>query len=347
MNKQSITKYAVATVLGLGVVLGVSSLQAAWTTPPSAPPGSNVDAPINVGANSQSKLGQLFINTDANTPFTTGLQVFGKSIFNGTVQILSGTPGANKVLTSDATGNASWATPTGGSAGTWGKIFTYHTPATFSSGVSNWINISLPSGNTMTAAAVRYGGLANTAMTNGEATIGEFRDAQTYVEVDTANSRLKVHLIGDDHVTPYTGTTGIIDLYLTIYTGSPSGGGGGSASPVLLDAPTVLYSRTTQVADSAQSGTIQAGTTAGVPAGAKSVLLYGKVDENSTGVTRYIRFKQPLQTNWKNLVYSLSPLYGVENSVSVPLDTNGQLNWQISASAAPEDYRLEIQGYEL
>ncbi len=116
MNKQSITKYAVAIVLGLGVVLGVSSLQAAWTTPAGAPPGSNVDAPVNVGATSQSKLGQLFINTDANTPFTVGLSVFGKAIFNGGVQILSGA-GANKILTSDANGNATWTTPSSGGGG--------------------------------------------------------------------------------------------------------------------------------------------------------------------------------------------------------------------------------------
>jgi hypothetical protein len=40
-------------------------------------------------------------------------------------------------------------------------------------------------------------------------------------------------------------------------------------------------------------------------------------------------------------------MYGVDNSVWVPLDSSGKLDWQISASTAPEDYRLEIQGYEV
>lgn len=43
------------------------------------------------------------------------LQVDGTSWFNGTVQIVDGSQGLNKVLTSDASGLASWQTPSGGS----------------------------------------------------------------------------------------------------------------------------------------------------------------------------------------------------------------------------------------
>ena len=73
---------------------------------------------INVGLNSQSKLGQLFINTSISNPYAVGLSVFGQAIFNGTVQIKSGTPGLGKVLTSDAAGNVSWQTAASTGGGT-------------------------------------------------------------------------------------------------------------------------------------------------------------------------------------------------------------------------------------
>lgn len=112
-NTQILIK-RVATLVGLSLgafaVVAVAQV-GTWNPPTQTPPNGNVPAPINAGLNSQSKLGQLFINTDLTAPYATGLSVFGKSIFNGQVQILSGTPGANKVLISDAQGNATWGTP--------------------------------------------------------------------------------------------------------------------------------------------------------------------------------------------------------------------------------------------
>lgn len=72
-----------AVVLSLGV-----SYVYAWVGPPNAPsdctnpafPGCS--APLNVGDNSQSKLGQLRINTDLSTPYATGLFVSGDAIFD-------------------------------------------------------------------------------------------------------------------------------------------------------------------------------------------------------------------------------------------------------------------------
>ena len=76
-----------------------------WRNPTAEPPGGNADAPINVSAEGQTKEGALSILNafDSNT-----LAVFGDAFFGTTVQIAGGSPGLNKVLTSDAEGVASW-----------------------------------------------------------------------------------------------------------------------------------------------------------------------------------------------------------------------------------------------
>ncbi len=108
-----IKQYSIAMLLGLGMVLGVSTLQAAWTAPPDPPPTQNIAAPLNVGLNTQSKLGQLFINTDTAAPYALGLRVFGQAEFEGKVVAKNGlqmtqNAGDSKFLRSDSTGNASW-----------------------------------------------------------------------------------------------------------------------------------------------------------------------------------------------------------------------------------------------
>ncbi len=61
-------------VLTLGISISVQSLIAAWQAPTSAPPGSNVAAPLNVGNQTQAKTGLLkaegglVIETRTNTP---------------------------------------------------------------------------------------------------------------------------------------------------------------------------------------------------------------------------------------------------------------------------------------
>ena len=100
-------------IVALVLAAGVSYISA-WTGPLSSPPNCTTgnpgcDAPLNVGLNSQSKLGQLFVNTSVSNPYAVGLAVWGSSIFNGSVQINSGSPAANKVLVaSDASGTVSW-----------------------------------------------------------------------------------------------------------------------------------------------------------------------------------------------------------------------------------------------
>ena len=112
-------KYLASALIGLAVIIGAASIQAAstWTAPSTAAPGGNADAPINVGLNSQSKLGQLLVNTDISNPFTVGLDVWGKTILNGGLQVGSAsaiTPGS--VLTAaNANGDATWQAGANGS----------------------------------------------------------------------------------------------------------------------------------------------------------------------------------------------------------------------------------------
>ncbi|MEK7641860.1 MAG: glycine-rich domain-containing protein [Patescibacteria group bacterium] len=90
------------TLIILGFLLGASALSAvaAWTAPGCAPTGCNTDAPINASSSPQTKYGPLTLNF--SNIYAIGLKVLGS------VQIVDGTQGAGKVLTSDASGIASW-----------------------------------------------------------------------------------------------------------------------------------------------------------------------------------------------------------------------------------------------
>ena len=72
-----------------------------WTTPSATPPSSNLPAPINVSSTEQTKAGNLIIGGNLTT---TGLKMTTGA-------------GADKVLISDASGLASWATSS--DADTW------------------------------------------------------------------------------------------------------------------------------------------------------------------------------------------------------------------------------------
>ncbi len=104
----------------------------AWTAPTQAPPGGNTSAPLNTSATDQYKGGgagttgglgiEGLIRGYTNAIFdgsvgigTTDVSA-AKFTVVGTVKITGGVPGGGKVLTSDASGLASWET-TGGSSG--------------------------------------------------------------------------------------------------------------------------------------------------------------------------------------------------------------------------------------
>ena len=134
-------------LLGAGIIYAQTA--GSWTPPTDIPPAGNVPAPVNIGNNQQWKLGQLNVNTNTDGTtgtYATGFTTWGKSIFNGQVdiaadtvtpnsmrlvnngksqfkdtayfdgqiQIKGGSPGVGKVLTStDTNGLASWVTPAG------------------------------------------------------------------------------------------------------------------------------------------------------------------------------------------------------------------------------------------
>lgn len=114
--KLNITQTIKILILALILAVGAQYALADWTPAPAGAPANNVDAPVNVSTYLQKKLGALWVNTSSSDPNVVGFVSFGQSVFNGPVKIIDGTQGANKVLTSDADGLASWA-PSGGTHG--------------------------------------------------------------------------------------------------------------------------------------------------------------------------------------------------------------------------------------
>ncbi|OGI95757.1 hypothetical protein A2917_00365 [Candidatus Nomurabacteria bacterium RIFCSPLOWO2_01_FULL_42_17] len=127
MKKHLLTALGTLT---LGLIIGASaiSVMADWTNPPSSPPNENTPAPLNVGGIGQTKQASLWLKglNDAGQTLANGLIVENGNVGIGviapaakldvsgqtktsTFQMTTGA-GANKVLTSDASGNASWAT---------------------------------------------------------------------------------------------------------------------------------------------------------------------------------------------------------------------------------------------
>ncbi len=117
------TKSFALIIAVLALSLGAVYLALGFTEPSVAPPAGNVPAPLNVGSSGQSKSGGLILNTGGaayglivdkgnvgiGTPSpTVKLEVAGQ------VKITGGAPGTGKVLTSDASGLASWQTAAAG-----------------------------------------------------------------------------------------------------------------------------------------------------------------------------------------------------------------------------------------
>ncbi|MEN9913289.1 MAG: hypothetical protein RLY66_697 [Candidatus Parcubacteria bacterium] len=102
------SKIISSTLVILGFVLGATALSAiaAWTAPSSGctPPTCNTEAPIHVGAGSQSKLGLLTLQSNLTDAFglavANGIKIVDASVTAGTA--------SGKVLTSDASGIGTW-----------------------------------------------------------------------------------------------------------------------------------------------------------------------------------------------------------------------------------------------
>lgn len=94
-------------VVMVGLILGISpQFVRAWTEPMEAPPGGNVGAPVNTGANTQWKGVLGDITKMGSLGIWGSLETYGFKMLTGA--------GAGKVLTSDANGVGSWQAGSGG-----------------------------------------------------------------------------------------------------------------------------------------------------------------------------------------------------------------------------------------
>jgi len=97
--------YFYSNLLAWGLVLLLAANYVfGWITPSGNPPTSNLPAPINISSTNQSKEGYLAVGTSAAPSYPLDvagtIQTIGLKISTGA--------GVDKVLTSDASGIASW-----------------------------------------------------------------------------------------------------------------------------------------------------------------------------------------------------------------------------------------------
>jgi hypothetical protein len=126
MFYSNLSKTIALAVGVLATVFLIGYFVFAWTEPTQPPPGGNVPAPINVGNDTQYKSGALGIGGLFQTDGETHLAITDGDVGIGTtapgaklevagqIKITGGSPGTGKVLTSDASGLASWQTAPGG-----------------------------------------------------------------------------------------------------------------------------------------------------------------------------------------------------------------------------------------
>lgn len=127
----------IISVVALGVVLSANMAFAAWQGPPTTgtPPTNctagypGCDSPLNVSLTTQTKQGTLTVgagstvaaprdliignNTVGNTIIRNG-SIYPDIVITPALRLTGNGAGANKILTSDASGNATWKTPSGG-----------------------------------------------------------------------------------------------------------------------------------------------------------------------------------------------------------------------------------------
>lgn len=158
--------------VGAGAIIIAFGLQYAmaqtWSGAPSNPPTcpsttAGCNAPINVGSSYQAKSGGLALGTSTVQSSMLDVEGIGylQSLILGknsgsTFQYLDGNQAAGKVLTSDASGNASWATPPAGGSSNGFVFINPIVVASIPQGTTEpWTSVSLSSlGVPATASAV-------------------------------------------------------------------------------------------------------------------------------------------------------------------------------------------------
>lgn len=119
MNQK--TKLAISSLVFVALFALSINAFAVFTPPTSNPGGGNIETPLNSGDALQSKAGGGLVLGYLRI---LGLTLIGGNLeVAGTVKILGGAPGLNKVLVSDDVGIASWVDPStlpgwGGTPGT-------------------------------------------------------------------------------------------------------------------------------------------------------------------------------------------------------------------------------------
>ena len=105
---------SIKSIIAALILVGGISYALAWSGPVNNPPDNgSINAPINTSSNIQAKGGTALAGSLLNvngTLSSNSLAIFGNSIFSGTVQFSSGAA-VGKVLTSNASGVASWQSP--------------------------------------------------------------------------------------------------------------------------------------------------------------------------------------------------------------------------------------------
>ena len=160
--------------VGAGAIIIAFGLQYAmaqtWSGAPSNPPTcpsttAGCNAPINVGSSYQAKSGGLALGTSTVQSSMLDVEGIGylQSLILGknsgsTFQYLDGNQAAGKVLTSDASGNASWATPPAGGSSNGFVFINPIVVASIPQGTREpWTRVSLSSlGVPATASAVIF-----------------------------------------------------------------------------------------------------------------------------------------------------------------------------------------------
>lgn len=265
LNKSFILKTA---ILSLIAVLGISVnfVFAQWSPPSEGPTGGNVHVPLNVGPIGQIKQAGLnlitgtaqnafFIETDQSSMVVKRSGNVGigttnpgaRLEVNGKVKITDGTQGDGKVLTSDANGLASWATPSGGlPSGTNGQTLRHNGSAWIGSSniFNNGTNVGI--GTTNPGAKLDVNGTA-------QAYRLKFRNSNDIPQFDNTS---RILVVGNDGDIGYRNPGD--------WTGG--GGGGGGSTPNLQQVTDVGKSTTNDIRIATSSGSL-AGVTFGTGAG--------------------------------------------------------------------------------
>jgi len=149
------------------------SVFAQWQDPTAAPTLGNAQPPINVGSILQYKAGSI-VADGLRAALSLITDLASVATFNGQIKITSGTPGAGKVLTSDATGIASWVTPSVSSQWTTSGSNIYYNTGNVGIGTTNpqWGKLVLSGADVI---ANNMLNLENTSGNTGDSTYIKFR----------------------------------------------------------------------------------------------------------------------------------------------------------------------------